>query len=98
MPVRAGDLIAPNSKLLASPWALRSTARRRNRRTFSEVATCADDLCLIRSIHRWPGSWAGGLKLPPDTKRNPSQHGRVDHYGLNRSKTSRLCHDQSLGF
>ncbi len=53
MPTRAGDLIAPNSKLLASPWAFDKYGQSglEISELFSEVANCADDLCLIRSMH-----------------------------------------------
>ncbi len=53
MPVRAGDLIAPNSKLLASPWGFekRGQSGLEISELFSEVGACADDLCLIRSMH-----------------------------------------------
>jgi len=53
MPVRAGDLIAPNSKLLASPWAFerRGQSGLEISELFEEVAQHADDLCLIRSMH-----------------------------------------------
>ena len=49
MAVRAGDLIAPNSKLLASPWDFEKHGQSglEISELFSEVATCADDLCLI---------------------------------------------------
>jgi ABC-type microcin C transport system duplicated ATPase subunit YejF len=52
MPVRAGDLIAPNSKLLASPWEFEKhgQAGLEISELFSEVAQCADDLCVVRSM------------------------------------------------
>src|SRR5262245_18484559 len=53
MPVRAGDLIAPNSKLLASPWEFetRGQSALEISDLFSAVAQCAEDLCLIRGRH-----------------------------------------------
>src|SRR5262245_11176617 len=53
MPVRAGDLIAPNSKLLAPQWEFEKHGQSglEISELFPEVATCADDLCLVRSMH-----------------------------------------------
>ncbi|MSU61397.1 MAG: DUF1501 domain-containing protein [Pedosphaera sp.] len=53
MPTRAGDLIAPNSKLLGSPWEFSAHGKSglEISAAFPEVAKHADDLCLIRSMH-----------------------------------------------
>src|SRR5438094_894788 len=53
MPVKAGDLIAPNSKLLGSPWEFQKHGQSGLEISdlFPEVRKCADDLCLIRSMH-----------------------------------------------
>jgi len=51
--VKAGDLIAPNSKLLASKWDFQKHGQSglEISSVFPEVARFADDLCLIRSMH-----------------------------------------------
>jgi hypothetical protein len=48
-----GDLVAPNSKLLSSRWDFqkRGESGLEISDVFPHVATCADDLCLIRSMH-----------------------------------------------
>jgi hypothetical protein len=51
--VNAGDLLAPNSKLLASPWEFKKYGQSGLEISdlFPEVGKSADDLCLIRSMH-----------------------------------------------
>jgi hypothetical protein len=51
--VQPGDLIAPNSKLLASPWAFEKHGKSglEISALFPELAKRADDLCVIRSMH-----------------------------------------------
>lgn len=49
----AGDKVDPNLKLLASPFASQKHGQSgiEISEIFPEVASCADDLCLIRSMH-----------------------------------------------
>ena len=48
-----GGLIAPNSKLLASPFEFHRSGKSglEISSVFPEIAKCADDLCVIRSMH-----------------------------------------------
>lgn len=50
---RPGDLLAPKSKLLGSPWAFKKHGRSglEISELFPEIAGHADDLCLVRSMH-----------------------------------------------
>jgi hypothetical protein len=51
--VNAGDLLAPNSKLLASPWEFKKHGQSGLEISdlFPELAKSADHLCMIRSMH-----------------------------------------------
>ncbi|MSU34452.1 MAG: DUF1501 domain-containing protein [Pedosphaera sp.] len=53
MPVRAGDLVAPNSRLLASPFpfAQHGESGLFISSLFPELAKHADHLCLLRGMH-----------------------------------------------
>lgn len=48
-----GDILGPNSKLLASPWEFKKHGQSglEISALFPEIAGCADDLCVIRSMH-----------------------------------------------
>ena len=48
-----GAIVDPNAKLMASPFAFRKSGRSSLEisEIFPEIAKCADDLCLVRSMH-----------------------------------------------